>query len=130
MKGLAILISGLLVSVCAYSAVYETEKNGITDFSNTLSQGAKKLDLKDDPVTVIDVDSIPKNIVWGNNQRTSRYTLNPQNTMQADFPEQLTDNYYDFYGRNHNYNSLMSSTMGLSMYSPNDANNMRLQNNY
>ncbi|AIT09938.1 hypothetical protein LO80_08130 [Candidatus Francisella endociliophora] len=127
----AVLLVGMIISFSAYSSVYETNDNGVPEFSNIKSKNAEKIELKNDPISVIDADSIPKNIVWGHSEgQHQQYMQQSQNTMQADFPEQFTDNYYDFYGRNHHYNSLMSSTIGMSMYSPNDANNMRLQRNY
>lgn len=127
----SLLFIALFISVTGYSAVYESDDNGVPEFSDVKTNGAHKLDLTSEPVSVIDADSIPKNIVWGSSTRDNQhYTQNYQNTMQSDFPEQLTDNYYDFYGRNHHYNALMSSTIGQSMYSPNDRNNMRLQRNY
>lgn len=58
------------------------------------------------------------------------YSQPQEDTLQAAFPEEFTDNYFDFYGINYQYHSLMSSTMGTSMYSPSDANDMRLQRNY
>ncbi len=58
------------------------------------------------------------------------YSQPQEDTLQAAFPEEFTDNYFDFYGINYQYHSLISSIMGTSMYSPSDASNMRLQRNY
>lgn len=125
-----ILILGFAISLNTYSLVYETHQDGVPGFSNIKSKGAKELNLQDDPVSVVNISNISKKIVWGANKSQENYSLNRQDTMQSSFPEQFTDNYYDFYGRNHQYKRLMSSTIGMSMYSRDDANNMRLQQNY
>ena len=127
-----LLFLGFIISLSCYASVYESQHDGVTEFSNTKLKNAKKLDLASQPVTVIDLGSgsTTQHISSRINPITRPFYLNRQDTMQSSFPEQFTDNYYDFYGTNHHYYSLMSSTIGMSMYSPNDENNMRLQRNY
>ncbi|MBK2257822.1 hypothetical protein [Francisella philomiragia] len=131
---LFILLTITLISLNGYCAVYELYSNGVPEFTNTPSKGATKLNLADDAITVINADDVPKQIVWGGNRQQQEgyadYSQPYQDTLQAAFPEEFTDNYFDFYGRNYQYHSLMSSTMGQSMYAENGANNRRLQSNY
>ncbi|WP_044247470.1 hypothetical protein [Francisella hispaniensis] len=129
---LLILFIAVMFSLDSYATIYEKYQNGVPEFSNQQSQGAKQLNLNDDPVSVIDMNNIPHTIVWGRNQQQEYipYSQPQEDTLQAAFPEEFTDNYFDFYGRNYQYHNLMSSTMGISMYAPSGANNMRLQRNY
>ncbi|AFJ43214.1 hypothetical protein [Francisella orientalis] len=129
---LFILLTITLISLNRYGAVYESYSNRVPEFTNTPSKGATKLNLADDAITVINADNIPKQVVWEGNRQYgySDYSQPYQDTLQAAFPEEFTDNYFDFYGRNYQYHSLMSSSMGKSMYAENGANNRRLQSNY
>ncbi|WP_432773017.1 hypothetical protein [Francisella salimarina] len=130
---LFILFVLALVSLDGYSAVYELHKNGVPEFTNTPTKGATKLDLANDNVTVVNADDIPKQIVWRNSQQQqdyASYSQPYQDTLQSAFPEEFTDNYFDFYGRDYQYHSLMASNMGQSMYSENGANNRRLRSSY
>ncbi|APD41761.1 hypothetical protein [Francisella orientalis] len=111
---LFILLTITLISLNRYGAVYESYSNRVPEFTNTPSKGATKLNLADDAITVINADNIPKQVVWEGNRQYgySDYSQPYQDTLQAAFPEEFTDNYFDFYGRNYQYHSLMSSSMG------------------
>lgn len=61
---LLILFIAVMFSFDSYATIYEKYQNGVPEFSNQQSQGAKQLNLSDDPVSVIDMNSIPHTIVW------------------------------------------------------------------
>ncbi|QIW10746.1 hypothetical protein [Francisella sp. LA112445] len=128
-----ILFIGVLISLNAYCAIYQTEENGIPDFSNVKSKDSKKLNMQNDPVSVVNMNSVSKNLYQARRyspQGPDYYIPRGQDTLQSSFPEQYTDNYYDFYGRNHHYESLMSSTESFQNYAWDGANNSRLRTNY
>ena len=130
---LLVLFISILISLNAYSSVYQTEEGGVPDFSNIKSKDAKKLNMRNDPVSVVNMNNVSKKLYKRysyNQQRADYYVPREQNTLQSSFPEQYTDNYYDFYGRNHHYESLMSSTESFQNYAYNGANNSRLRTNY
>ncbi|MED7820070.1 MULTISPECIES: hypothetical protein [unclassified Francisella] len=121
------------MSLTAYSAVYQTEENGVPDFSNIKSKDSKELNLKNAPVSVVNMNNVSNDLYRQysyNQQQPDYYIPRGQDTLQSSFPERYTDNYYDFYGRNHHYESLMSSTESFQNYGYNGANNSRLVNNY
>ncbi|AJC48714.1 hypothetical protein IB642_04450 [Allofrancisella guangzhouensis] len=120
-----------------YANVYEGTDDGVATFSNTRFKGSKEMNLSSEPTTVVNTTELKNysKTVYLDNIRGSYRSNNysnqgNQDTLRGSFPEEFTDNYYDFYGRNFQYHNLMSSTIGMSMYTPSGANNSRLQNNY
>jgi hypothetical protein len=120
-----ILITGLLLSVSVFSAVYESTQNGVPTFSNIKMHHSKKINVPS-VTTMIRYQFIPQE-----HQSDKQYVQQQQpaedynsTTLQGSFPAQDTDHYYDFDGRNHQYMNLMSST-GTSVYSENN-NDARL----
>ncbi|BCD89955.1 hypothetical protein fh0823_00940 [Francisella halioticida] len=49
MKVLVLSIS-ILISLNAYSTVYQTEENGVPGFSNIKSKNSRKLNMQSDPI--------------------------------------------------------------------------------
>jgi hypothetical protein len=126
-----ILITGLLLSVSAFSTVYESTQHGVPTFSNIKTPHAKKINVPS-VTTMIRYHFTPQE-----QQENKQYVQQQQKqsaedynstTLQGSFPAQDTDHYYDFDGRNHQYMNLMSST-GTSVYSEN-YNDARLTGNY
>ena len=127
----AIFLIGIIISINGFAAVYEKDNDGVPDFSNTETKDSTKLDLTDHPVTVLNThtDVQHKTIYWNKSPIVEQQNSD-ENTLQGAFPEHMTDNYFDFYGRNHHYDSLMSSTNDGGYYDENGANNEKLRSNY
>ena len=125
----AILITGLLLSLSSFSAVYESTQNGVPTFSNAKMNHAKKINVPS-VTTMIKYRFTPKQQQEDNQYVQQQHPSENYNstTLQGSFPAQDTDHYYDFDGRNHQYMNLMSST-GTSVYSEN-YNDARLTGNY
>jgi hypothetical protein len=126
---IAILITCSLLTVNAFSSVYESTQNGVPTFSNIHIDNAKKINVPS-VTTMIRYNFTPQE-----QQEDKQYLQQQQpaenynsTTLQGSFPAQDTDHYYDFDGRNHQYMNLMSST-GTSVYSEN-YNDARLTGNY
>ncbi|KEI34812.1 hypothetical protein FRA_45c13250 [Francisella sp. W12-1067] len=138
MKVLLIFIFALMSIFMLYANVYEGQENGVAAFSNTEFKGSKEINLSSEPITVVktvELKNYSQKVYLDNTDKSYRdnnYSNNysNQDTLRGSFPEEFTDNYYDFYGRNFQYQNLMSSTMGMSMYTQGGANNSRLENNY
>lgn len=81
---LLILFIAVMFSFDSYATIYEKYQNGVPEFSNQQSQGAKQLNLSDDPVSVIDMNSIPHTIVWGRAQQQQYlpYSQPQEDTLQ------------------------------------------------
>ncbi|AXA33575.1 hypothetical protein [Francisella adeliensis] len=131
-KIISIMTAVFLVHGVFAEKVYETDADGVASFSNNKTKGAKIVNLNPDSVTVFSAATELKNEPSYLNKSASYYKrpYGYSDTLQGSFPEQLTDNYFDFYGRNHHYESLMSSTHNSGFYDSKGANNNRLRNNY
>ena len=133
-----VFLAGIIVSLNSFATMYENKNDGIVSFSNVESTGSRVVDLSKHPVNVLNaqnntqVANQDKAIYWdkGSEGGQGAQVADNNTTLQGDFPERLTDGYFSFYGKDHHYENLMSSTDDGSYYDRNGANNDKLRENY
>ena len=132
MKKIVFLV-GIIFSLNSFATIYEKKNDGVVLFSNIETSGSTVVDLSMHPVNVLNAQNNIKNANQnrgddlGSHQGLDTYN---NTTMHGDFPERLTDSYFSFYGKNHHYENLMSSTDDGSYYDINGRNNNKLRENY
>ena len=95
------------------------------------------VNLSKHPVNVLNSQNNTRNanqdkvIYWGKGSEGGQgQDVDGNTTLQGDFPERLTDSYFSFYGKDHHYENLMSSTDDGSYYDRDGANNDKLRRSY
>ena len=123
---------GMILSLNAFATIYEKKDDGVVSFSNIQTSGSTEVNLSKHPITIMNAnnDESSKTIDWGGSSQNQQQQNPNENTLQGAFPERMTNNYFDFYGRNHHYESLMSSTSDGDYYDRNGVNNQKLRSNY